>query len=399
MAAPKSILLTGATGFLGSRLLVDLLHRNPTATVFCHVRANPSCGDSREWLQTQLAAFGVWGRVPPSSWSRVVVMEGDTTEPNFGVSDADKTRLQHSITSIVHSAASISLKAHQSELLELNTGSVTNAVELAKMCVAGKRPPSIHLVSSIAAVCNVNPGGVIPESLDTSSNDAVAGYGLSKWHAEQALRTEAASNGIAAYVYRTPFILGDIVPQEKSIPTVTVQLACVLGAMPRWQSDIPMFPIAHLSQAISTCALREPSDEEYGKTRVFHLFEQDQKSFDQQAELLITAGVNADIVSVEEWLRRLHVVSQLDTYVAKLASISPIVQYFASLNLGSLQSDVTYEWLAKNCDTRFDPVGSAAAADIYRPLVDSSKKLLLENLDATSTVEALRIAALYGSEA
>ena len=78
-----SVLLTGATGFLGAYLARDLLARS-SAVIHCMVRPATSVS-ARERLRSHLLAHGVDTAVFDS---RVRVVEGDLTHPQFGCSEA-----------------------------------------------------------------------------------------------------------------------------------------------------------------------------------------------------------------------------------------------------------------------------------------------------------------------
>ncbi|NUR29417.1 MAG: polyketide synthase, partial [Catenulispora sp.] len=94
---PRRILLTGATGFLGSQMLLDLL-RHSDAHVYCLVRA----GDE-DAAETRLAEALRSYRLP---WStevrrRITVLPGDIRSPHLGLSEERWTELAHELDGIV----------------------------------------------------------------------------------------------------------------------------------------------------------------------------------------------------------------------------------------------------------------------------------------------------------
>src|SRR5262249_48726095 len=101
--APRRILLTGATGFLGGHLLLDL-SRHSDAHVACLVRA-----DDDEAAQTRLGEALQSFQLP---WSvevrrRITVLAGDIRQPRLGLSDERWEALAAEADAIVNVAAAV----------------------------------------------------------------------------------------------------------------------------------------------------------------------------------------------------------------------------------------------------------------------------------------------------
>lgn len=111
-----TILLTGATGALGSELLKELLAKR--YRVVCLVRA-----ESRKAAYDRIKA--IVGIHP-----NLRVVRGDIREPRCGISDIDREHLIGRIDKILHCAASISFTDKQATL-DANVNGVHNALELA----------------------------------------------------------------------------------------------------------------------------------------------------------------------------------------------------------------------------------------------------------------------------
>src|SRR5207342_3812348 len=75
----RSVLLTGATGFVGAHL-VRVLAAETDANIYCLVR--PRFGDARERLREHLTHYGVWSETLES---RLHVVQGDLTLPRLGL--------------------------------------------------------------------------------------------------------------------------------------------------------------------------------------------------------------------------------------------------------------------------------------------------------------------------
>src|SRR2546425_3095655 len=79
VALPRSILLTGATGFLGAYLLRSLL-RNTKAKVVCLVRPDKDDGQTR--VRRNLERYGIWD---DGFDHRIAILEADITQPHLGL--------------------------------------------------------------------------------------------------------------------------------------------------------------------------------------------------------------------------------------------------------------------------------------------------------------------------
>jgi thioester reductase-like protein len=159
------VLLTGATGFIGSHLLADLLRRT-SAHVHCLVRA----ADRREAekrLAAVLTELDLW-----DVEDRVSALPGNLGRPGLGLDGRDFTRLAREADAVV---------------------------ELLRLAATG-RPKHLHHVSSLSAL----PAGRVRHPAHEGrlpGRPPADGYGQSKWVAERLL---AAARGrhLPATVYR-----------------------------------------------------------------------------------------------------------------------------------------------------------------------------------------------------
>ncbi|MGH3851505.1 MAG: SDR family oxidoreductase, partial [Pseudonocardiaceae bacterium] len=127
-------LVTGATGFIGRRLVQKLLDRKASA-VYILVR-----DESPQKLAPLYERWGVDNK-------RVIPVLGDLAQPNLGVAKRDLTRLKGRIKHLFHLAAIYDLKASAEEQELANVQGTRHVIELAEEIEAG----CLHHVSSIAA--------------------------------------------------------------------------------------------------------------------------------------------------------------------------------------------------------------------------------------------------------
>jgi thioester reductase-like protein len=165
-------LVTGATGFLGRRLVPELLARTD-ARVHCVVRA--ACdADARSRLG------------PVAADPRVVAHAGDVSVPGMGLDSARWRALARSVGHVVHAAASTSLA------LPFDAHAIANlhgAREVARFVRAGATK-TLHHVSSLAVLASTDLAVArLDEAVVLAPDTRVFGpYAQSKHAAESLLR-------------------------------------------------------------------------------------------------------------------------------------------------------------------------------------------------------------------
>jgi thioester reductase-like protein len=192
-----SILVTGATGLLGSYLVRDLLARDVPIGVLVRPSRKQS---ARERVEVMVAGWETClGRPLP----RPAVLEGDLTQEGCGL-DADAVRwVGRHCGQVLNNAASLAFVGadRDGEPWRTNVGGIRNVLALAE--AAGIR--HVHHVST-AYVCGLRSGTVLERDLDCGQafgND----YEASKAEAERLLKT--APHLDSATVYRPSIIVGD----------------------------------------------------------------------------------------------------------------------------------------------------------------------------------------------
>jgi thioester reductase-like protein len=199
----SSVLLTGATGFLGAHVLNELLAIRPELSVLCPVRA-VSVEEGRERIRTRFRELGL----PEDAVdARVVPVPADLSRHRFCMTAPEFTLLAHAVDSIIHCASQVSFVAGYPVLKRTNVDGVREVLRLAGEGL-GK---TVHHVSSIAVFEADSLRGIerVAEDLPLDRCRGFHnGYDLSKWVAERMIG-EARQRGMAASVYRPSNIAGD----------------------------------------------------------------------------------------------------------------------------------------------------------------------------------------------
>ncbi|MGV9570665.1 thioester reductase domain-containing protein [Streptomyces nigra] len=192
-APPRRVLLTGATGFLGSHMLLDLL-RHSDAHVYCLIRAADE--------EAAVARLGDALKGYALPWSsevrrRVTVLPGDIREPRLGLSAGVWDRLAEELDSVVSVAAAVDfLRGYPS----LRASNVLGSLTLAELAATG-RPKPLHHISSVAVFNEVGIPSMGEDDPFAHVDRLVAGYDQSKWAAEVALR-RARDHGLVVTALR-----------------------------------------------------------------------------------------------------------------------------------------------------------------------------------------------------
>jgi NAD(P)-dependent dehydrogenase (short-subunit alcohol dehydrogenase family) len=180
--------VTGATGFIGRRLVKALLARRGS-TVYFLVRPG-SEGKIADLLKT-------WG----TTKARAISISGDLTAKKLGVG-ADDIKLLKSqkIDAVYHLAAVYDLSADEESQIRVNVEGTRNMVEFAKAIEAGH----VHHVSSIAAAGLYE--GVFREDMFDEAEGLDHPYFMTKHESEKIVRKECK---LPWTVYRPAAVVGD----------------------------------------------------------------------------------------------------------------------------------------------------------------------------------------------
>ncbi|MBL8247750.1 MAG: SDR family oxidoreductase [Candidatus Competibacter sp.] len=179
--------VTGATGFIGRRLVEKLLQR-PDATVYYLIL-------ERELPMMETLRLR-WG----TGADRTIPIIGDLTLPRLGVSETDLARLKGQVQHLFHLAAIYDLKASAEIQEKVNVAGTRNVVAFAEAIEVG----CFHLTSSIAAAGLYE--GVFREDMFEEAEELDHPYYRTKHESEGIVRRECSRPW---RVYRPGIVVGD----------------------------------------------------------------------------------------------------------------------------------------------------------------------------------------------
>ncbi|CAG0889926.1 unnamed protein product [Cyprideis torosa] len=122
--AGRSVFITGATGYMGKVLVEKLLRSCPNIEkIYMLMRTRPNKDrdlNSRLQIFTESRAFENIRRKDPTIFSKLVVVSGDISKPDLGISREDREVLKSKISVVFHVAATVKFMAPIRESVEIN---------------------------------------------------------------------------------------------------------------------------------------------------------------------------------------------------------------------------------------------------------------------------------------
>ncbi|MCO5585461.1 hypothetical protein L7F22_039394 [Adiantum nelumboides] len=296
----KTVLLTGATGYLGAFLLRSLIAAS-SAKIVCLVRfPQPNekyKPDGLARIRNNLNDLGLWN---DSLLDRMEVLPGNLPQTRLGLSEEHFAQLAKRVDIVISCAAIVNLVYPYAALRAANVGGTREILRLAALGGA-----TVHHISSNGALPVT--GKPWTESAQITVEEAVQdvpdGYGQTKWVAEQ-LVLEAQERGIHASIIR-PGTLSGCNETGSSNPYDLLNAIVVeslrLGKAPvveGWRCE--MTPVNYVAQAI-TAICEYDGDGKKDLQTVFHLADPAPLLATKLFELLEASGYKTEKLPWNKW--------------------------------------------------------------------------------------------------
>jgi len=235
--SPKTILLTGSTGYLGKFLALQLLEAlgETGGKLICIVRGKDTAAAAKR-LHESFGSLSspIFRKVQSLSTLHLEVLAGDIGEPALGLDQEAWERLGREVDLIVHAGALVNHVLPYSSLFDAN---VTGTGEIISLALTHHLKPLVFL-SSIAVASLLSDPATLDEDSDIRVSAAslevedtyAAGYGLSKWASEVMLREAHARYGLPVTTFRSSMILAHSqYPGQLNIPDMFTRLLLSIG--------------------------------------------------------------------------------------------------------------------------------------------------------------------------
>jgi amino acid adenylation domain-containing protein/thioester reductase-like protein len=271
---PGRVLLTGATGFVGTHLLAALAAR-PDTEVVAVVRA-AGAAEGRSRIQRSLARLGL-PDVP------CAVVPGDLGQPRLGLSAQAFAELATSVDAVLHNGAHVDALASYATLAPAN---VEGTLELLRLACLDRLLP-FRFVSTVSVV---RPGA------------RGTGYAATKRDAES-LVVAAAERGLPSAVYRLPRVvagLGSGYGNERDAVLRLLRDSVALGAAPDLDLEEHWLPADVVARRLVATLDERPAD-------VVHVLTAERSvRFADVVALAGRTGSVAETVPLPRWLALLE---------------------------------------------------------------------------------------------
>ncbi len=312
---PQSILLTGATGFLGAFLLDELL-QSTQCKVYCLIRC-PSIEVGQQKLQRNLERYSLHAAAYSD---RVIPVLGDLSQPLLGLSQAQFHQLASRIDLIYHNGAFVNLIYPYAALRDIN---VLGTQEVLRLASQVKVKP-VHFISTL----DVFQSEYYAEIEKLSEQDDFAGfegptdgYAQSKWVAEQ-LVIAAHERGIPTCIYRPGMIVGHSqtgVSKTEDLMGRLIKGMIQLKSAPKLSLQMHLTPVDYVSKAIVHLSHQQTS---WGKA--FHLATPHSLSLDQLVQYIQSMGYSIQCTEYSQWQQAL-----MGLETGQDNALSPFIPLFA----------------------------------------------------------------------
>ena len=286
-----SVLLTGATGFLGGGILRQLVGLGRVRRVHCAAIR----GDAR----------GAPRRLVGVDSPKIVRHPGDLALSNLGMSEAEASDLFDDVDVVIHNGAQVS---HMKNYRSLRASNFLSTVELARL--AARRRIPIHYVST-GGVARLSGAAEQAESSLAAfypPADGSDGYVASKWASEVFLEKVHRRFRGQVWIHRPSSITGHNVPDLDVVHSV-LRFSRLMKATPDLTGSEGAFDFIHVdsvSKDIASCAIASTSREEGdpGNALVYvHQSGEEIVPVDKLKDYLETsAGEQFRVLELEDWV-------------------------------------------------------------------------------------------------
>ncbi|MFS1511560.1 amino acid adenylation domain-containing protein [Chengkuizengella sp. SCS-71B] len=306
VSTTQDILLTGATGYLGSHILYNFL-KNSSARLYCLLRD----GDKSR-LTSVLNSY--FDDITNHDIQRIQVIKGDLSKPRLALNESEYAYLRRIINNVVHCGAEVK---HHGDHEHFNKANVMSTVMLLDLI---QLSPNVqfHYISTLG----------IPEDLALSGRYNIFPFDptivLENVYTNSKLKSEIQvnmrSNNIPSAIYRMGNLVGNSINGKFQVNINNnafyrmLKAMMLLGKAPKANWYVDLTPIDYASKYIVRSIEKGESI-----NKLLHVCNPIHITYNQMVEYLVDYGYNIQLLEKEEYSRWLFNEEEKDQEGLQLA--------------------------------------------------------------------------------
>lgn len=298
-AVKNSVLLTGATGFVGTFLLQQLLEKTQKP-IICFIRSD-SVESAVVRIRDSFRLHQLDHLLSPAYSARIEVVIADLQLPNFGLTDKYCHELFSRVDLIIHNAALTSVMRDYHSLRNINSLATAALIKQALTHTC-----TMQLISTIAVADKAE--NYLPEDFIAMHQSLQDGYQQTKWLSERMMQL-AIAHGLQGYVYRLGRMTGPastafVNPQD--LIWRLLQAGLFHACLPRLNISEPWTRVDEIADFIIAHSIDGLRLETANTSFVSNLMPDQNISVEKLYGWLKEAGYQFELLDMGSWCQRIE---------------------------------------------------------------------------------------------
>ncbi|KIJ36598.1 hypothetical protein M422DRAFT_260946 [Sphaerobolus stellatus SS14] len=244
-----TVFITGTTGSFGSHILIQLINSTSVGRVYAFNRRSANGTPLRLRQRSAFERAGVNPDLLTSS-GKVVLIEGDLKQAEFGLEKLLYEELLHSVTHLIHTAWPVDFNLN----LEMFHNAILGVRHLVEFSLSSKLTciPRMIFISSVGVFHNSDTTIIEEDILEDPSPALGTGYSESKWVAERILLSVAEVLAFRPIIIRVGQLVGskcNVWKTTEWMPAL-VKSSVYLGQLPSVEGEVSWLPVDIAAQAV-----------------------------------------------------------------------------------------------------------------------------------------------------